>query len=298
MEGIDVLIVELSDLTDLQRKILMKRYCKVVVLYQMRVWRINLYFNVMRFIVTVGSLIVPALLSIQTPGSKNDWINPEGIYWSTWTISLAVTMSNGILTLFKIDKKYYSLNTILQHLRSEGWQYLELTGRYSGHYGNHTTKPTHKNQFVYFSNMIEKIIMRQVEDEFYKVSESLGNNSATPPQNGGGKIIANSLLPPSPSDLASMSTPVILPAILGDYANQPVMKQRSHSIIREGCNVEQELPIGSSAWGAQYQEHYSAVNMKVDTNSVLHQETNPNSNQKDGQTIPVSVDLITVIPMQ
>jgi hypothetical protein len=297
MEGIDVLIVELSDLTDLQRKILIKRYCKVVVLYQLRVWRINLYFNLMRFIVTVGSLIVPALLSIQTPGSKNDWINHEGIYWSTWTISLAVTMSNGILTLFKIDKKYYSLNTILQHLRSEGWQYLELTGRYSGHYGNHVTKPTHKNQFVYFSNMIEKIVMRQVEDEFYKVTESLGNNP-TPQQNGVGKIIANSLLPPSPSDLASMPSPVILPAILGDYANQPVMKQRSHSITREGCNVELELPIESSAWVQQSQEHYSAVNIKVDTNSVPPQEMNPNSNPKSGQKMPLSVDLITVIPMQ
>lgn len=176
----------------------------------------------MRFVVTVGSLVVPALLSIQTPGSKSDWISTETLYWCTWAISLAVTMSNGILALFRIDKKYYSLNTVLEHLRSEGWQYLELTGRYSGHFGDHHTKPTHKTQFVYFCNMIEKIIMKQVEDEYYKVNESL--NSTTPNSNqtvsinssnvnvGESKMTLSgaSIHPPSPSELITMPTPDVI----------------------------------------------------------------------------------------
>jgi hypothetical protein len=58
----------------------------------------------------------------------------------------------------------------LERLRSEGWQYFGLTGRYSGHLiGNR--QPTHQNQFVYFTHYIEKIKMKQVEEEYYKTDE-------------------------------------------------------------------------------------------------------------------------------
>ena len=60
------------------------------------------------FIVTVGSLMVPALLSIQYTSTTP--INSANfnllIYWITWVLSLLVTICNGILTLFKVDKKY------------------------------------------------------------------------------------------------------------------------------------------------------------------------------------------------
>jgi hypothetical protein len=194
---IEDLLMELSDLNDVQRKILVSRYCGVIAYYRHRVRLVTYMFNIMRFLVTVGSLLVPALLSIQSPGSYST-LSSDGIYWSTWAVSLAVTMSNGILALFKIDKKYYSLNTVLEQLTSEGWQFLQLSGRYAGHFGNHQIKPTHKNQFVYFCNSIEKIVMRQVEDEFYKVNE--GTNHAV--TNGG-----NSILPPSPSDIITVQTP-------------------------------------------------------------------------------------------
>jgi hypothetical protein len=69
-----------------------------------------------------------------------------------------------------VDKKYYFLNTTMERLRSEGWQYVGLTGRYSGHLiGNR--QPTHQNQFVYFVHYIEKIKMKQVEEEYYKTDE-------------------------------------------------------------------------------------------------------------------------------
>jgi len=196
---IEDLLMELSELNDIQRKILVLRYCGVIQYYRRRVKLVTILFNIMRFVVTVGSLLVPALLSIQSPGSVSATMSSAGIYWSTWAVSLAVTMSNGILALFKIDKKYYSLNTVLEQLTSEGWQYLQLSGRYSGFFGDHIHKPTHKNQFVYFCNSVEKIVMHQVEDEFYKVNEG-SNNTGT----AGG---TNSILPPSPSDIITVQTP-------------------------------------------------------------------------------------------
>ena len=136
------------------------------------------------FIITVGSLFVPALLSIQNSNTST-LISANfsaQMYWATFIVSLLVTIFNGILTLFKIDKKFYFLTTTLERLRTEGWQYFGLTGRYSN------TGSTHANQFIYFTHQIEKIKMKQVEEEYYKSDEKISQ-----PQ-----VKANELLPLSP----------------------------------------------------------------------------------------------------
>ena len=85
-------------------------------------------------------------------------------------------MWNGILTLFKIDKKYYFIHTMLERLRSEGWQYFSLTGRYSGHLTSNN-KPTHENQFVFFTHYIEKIKMKQIYEK--KIEDTIFKNRYT-----------------------------------------------------------------------------------------------------------------------
>jgi len=128
------------------------------------------------FIITVGSLIVPALLSVQYTNSNDSALVTTDfqmrIYWSTWFLSLLVTTTNGILILFKVDKKYYSLLTTLERLRSEGWQYLELTGRYSGVLTHYVEPPTHQNQYKFFTHYVEKMKLKQVEDEYYKYEDT------------------------------------------------------------------------------------------------------------------------------
>jgi len=130
-------------------------------------------FFIGHFMITVGSLLVPALMSVQNSDKDMTFsgVNfPIHMYWATFIISVLVTTFNGILTLFKVDKKYYFLNTTLERLRSEGWQFFGLTGRYSGHLINHRT-PTHANQFMFFIHYVEKIKMKQVEEEYYKADE-------------------------------------------------------------------------------------------------------------------------------
>lgn len=203
-----------TSLSPLHKTILTDRYVDVVRVFEARCIRIAILYHSMRIIVTVGSLIVPALLSIQyTDTGDSSGISDTGsfayrVYWATWIISLLVTMSNGILSVFKVDKKYFFLHTTLEHLRSEGWQFLELTGRYSGFYTPHTT-PTHTNQFVYFCHSVEKIKMKQVEEEYYKLSDTSSSHATQPKANGNGttsttengnekKPESSSLIPPTP----------------------------------------------------------------------------------------------------
>jgi hypothetical protein len=154
-----------------QKVIFERRYLPLVTGMRRRAAYMSNLFHISRTLITVGSLLVPALLSIQNNSSQS--IN-EQVYWATWFISLLVTVCNGLQSLFKLDKRYYATHTILEQVISEGWQYIGLTAKYSGFY-TPRERPTHENQFIYFCHAIEKIRMSQVEEEYYKMAMGEGN---------------------------------------------------------------------------------------------------------------------------
>jgi hypothetical protein len=183
------------NLTPLQRSILEKRYVELVNHFTRRCVFLSFFFHTSRIVVTVGSLIVPALLSIQyteaSPASQDTYSMSYQIYWITWVISLLVTTFNGVQSIFKLEKKYFSMHTSMEQLRSEGWQYIELSGRYSGFY-TPNERPSHENQFIFFCASIEKIKMKQVEEEYWKINETGQDNSKE------AAMKKNTLIPPTP----------------------------------------------------------------------------------------------------
>lgn len=178
------ILQQLPDLEKLQQDALQYRYLHILAEYSIRCTRYAMLHHVGHFMITVGSLIVPALLSVQYADSNvNIYATPElraQVYWITWSISLMVTMFNGLLILYKVDKKYYFLHTTRERLRSEGWQYVQLTGRYAGGLIQYKEKSTHANQFMFFCHYVEKIRMRQIEEEYYKHEETNQPTSVQP----------------------------------------------------------------------------------------------------------------------
>lgn len=154
-----------------KKKILQDRYLTVLSEFQIRAKRLSCMFYGMKTIITVGSILVPAFLSIQGTTMQFQ------LYWVTWIISILVTICNGVMTLFKFDKKYFFINTTLELLHSEGWQYIGLSGRYTN--SGMLDPPTHDNQFLIFFHMAEKIKMRQVEEEYWKFTDTSGIGNAT-----------------------------------------------------------------------------------------------------------------------
>jgi hypothetical protein len=229
-------VMEHIDLSPTQKQIIQARYLHILENFQKRTRNHSILFFIGHFIVTVGSLFVPALLSVQNSGSNytfNITNFTVQIYWAAFIISLMVTICNGILTLFKVDKKYYFLNTTLERLRSEGWQYFGLTGRYSGHLiGNRP--PTHQNQFVYFTHYIEKIKMKQVEEEYYKTDEK----TAQVPNGNHNTVVGSptELYPRSPEQPISTITQQI-PEPVKYAVNSIIKSQKMMESIAEHSDV-------------------------------------------------------------
>ena len=149
----------------MQKRVIEIRYLSILKDYERRIQYIDILYHLSRTIVSLGSVVVPALLSIGSPtGSAS-----IALYWSTWSLSILVTICHNLSNLFRFDKKFYGIHSTLERLKSEGWQYLELSGHYSGHHGHIT--PSHLNQYVYFVNSIERIKLKQIEDEYNTIKE-------------------------------------------------------------------------------------------------------------------------------
>ena len=70
-----------------------------------------------------------------------------------------VTASNGFLQLFSLDKNYFEYALTTEQLKTEGWQYFQLSGKYEDDI-------SHKEAYKAFSKSIENIKRKQVEKEY------------------------------------------------------------------------------------------------------------------------------------
>ena len=150
--------LELDSETD--RSILKSRFLSEVINYEKRKLKTKKYYDIFRFIVTTGSILLPAILSLgQMDPAKLPAHFDQISYWASWTISLMVTASNGFLQLFSLDKNYFEYALTTEQLKTEGWQFFQLSGKYED-------DESHKDAYKIFSKSIENIKRKQVEKEF------------------------------------------------------------------------------------------------------------------------------------
>ena len=146
--------------SETDKSILKSRFLYEVLNYDMRRNHTKKYYNGFRFIVTVGSILLPAILSIgQMDPAKLPKNFDRFSYWSSWTISLTVTVCNGFLQLFSLDKNYFEYAITSEQLKTEGWQYFQLSGKYEEY-------ESHADAYRPFCKSIENIKRKQVEKEF------------------------------------------------------------------------------------------------------------------------------------
>jgi hypothetical protein len=146
--------------SETDKHILKSRFLYEVLNYDARRDYTKKYYNGFRFTVTVGSILLPAILSIGQMDPEKLPDNFDDIsYWTAWSLSLLVTVSNGFLQLFSLDKNYFEYAITSEQLKTEGWQFLQLSGKYDEY-------PDHKSAYRPFCKSIELIKRKQVEKEF------------------------------------------------------------------------------------------------------------------------------------
>ena len=93
--------------TPTDNDIIKNRFLYEVIQYENKRDNTRKYYNGLRFVMTIGSILLPAILSIGQMDPAKLPRNFESItYWTSWSLSLTITACNGFLQLFSLDKKF------------------------------------------------------------------------------------------------------------------------------------------------------------------------------------------------
>ena len=150
------------------------RYLRVVQKLEESTKRSGFWYNSLTFVVTVGSILVPALISIQDRGTSYDdteeekMVHSNNIYWTVWGISLSVTISNALIKMLSLDKTYITRNIKLNQFKSEGAMFISKTGPYD--------IEDDTQRFRLFVQNIESLKKKQVLEEYTYQQTEANNN--------------------------------------------------------------------------------------------------------------------------
>ena len=189
-------VIRTINLTEFNKLVLRKRYVQMMEQLDKKRATTRLWYGIFTFIITLGSILVPAFISIEDktlilPSSTNKTtyynlngnteetsntnittvIQPEIVtheeiqelqshvlFWTTFIISLMVTICNALMKLYSIDKIYIIRHLKYDELRREGWFFYTLTGEYAKY-------NTNDEAFRLFITRIEAIKSMLLHDE-------------------------------------------------------------------------------------------------------------------------------------
>ncbi|MDF5736937.1 MULTISPECIES: DUF4231 domain-containing protein [unclassified Nostoc] len=144
-------------LGDVQRHFLRSRWLDQVLWMESKAnfSRDRHYF--LRITTIVGGVILPALVSLNINATLqvNERVK-NVIIWSTFSLSQIVAISAAIEEFFHYGERWRHYRRTVESLKSQGWQFSQLTGPYSKY-------TTHEEAFNVFAGQVEDIIQRDVE---------------------------------------------------------------------------------------------------------------------------------------
>ena len=153
---VDNLKPKINDLEDEgQRDYLNIRYLRVVKRLEEVTKRTSMLYYIFSINVTVGSLLIPPLLSV----------DEKDAFWAIFSISLLVSGSNAIIKLFHLDKTYVTRHIRLNQFKSEGMLYLSKSGVYNILNAD--------ERFRLFVNNIERFKKEQIMEEYTQNREEM-----------------------------------------------------------------------------------------------------------------------------
>jgi len=141
----------LLELNPLQREFLTSRWLDQVLWMEKKATRCRNRYNLLRLITIIGGVFVPILLTLTVnqrhPNDK----------WNRLVIlgSGVVAASSAVEGFFSYGKQWYGYRQSVESLKSQGWQFFQLTGPYLG--------KTHADAFKSFAAQVEELIQRDVQ---------------------------------------------------------------------------------------------------------------------------------------
>ncbi len=153
---------EMLTLNDLQKHFLRSRWLDQVLWMEGKAANARNKHYLLKIVTIVGGVLLPALVTLNN--SENPVVR-QYVYWSTFGISLLVSTTSSLDSFFMYGDQWRNYRRSVESLKTQGWQYFQLSGPYVSY-------NTHSQAFNTFAAQVENIIQQDVEVYATQVAEA------------------------------------------------------------------------------------------------------------------------------
>ena len=144
-------VIDSLPLEDGQRHFLRSRWLDQVLWMEGRAVHARRRYYALRLTAALGGVIVPTLVSLNPDGDAGTAVRGLSI-----GLSLLVALAVAVEELMRFGERFRHYRRAVELLKSEGWQFFQLTGRYRRH-------ETHQSAYRSFAGRVEGIIQPSVD---------------------------------------------------------------------------------------------------------------------------------------
>lgn len=144
-------LITMLRLSKLQRQFLRSRWFDQLNWVEGRASHNRDRYYVWRLITIIGGITVPALVTLNVAGSVAAWLT-----WTTFAVSLLVAISAAVEEFFRYGERWRHYRRTAEMLKTEGWQFFQLTGHYRRYH-------THAAAYPAFAGRVEDILQQDVD---------------------------------------------------------------------------------------------------------------------------------------
>lgn len=154
-------LIDKLELSELRKEFLKNRWLDQVLWLEGRATKERNRHHSLRIVTIVGGVIVPALVGLQR-GENQRW--QQAFVWSAFGLSQAVAITAAVEEFLTPGEKYRNYRNTAESLKSEGWQYLQMTGSYRQF-------KSHEAAYAVFAHRVEQYIQQDVQGFISQLEE-------------------------------------------------------------------------------------------------------------------------------
>jgi hypothetical protein len=150
-------LITAIELPELNKQFLRARWLEQIMWMEEKALDALWWYRVLRLATIIGGVIVPALVS-WTVGDGDDLIKAL-----TFIVSLVVALSAAVEEFFRYGERWRHYRRTVESLKSEGWQFLQLSGPY--------VNMTHSHAYPAFATRVEELSREEVDRYMTQVAK-------------------------------------------------------------------------------------------------------------------------------
>ncbi len=151
-------LITAIELPELNKQFLRARWLEQIMWMEEKALDALWWYRVLRLATIIGGVIVPALVSFNVSDDTAGLIKTL-----TFIVSLVVALSAAVEEFFRYGERWRHYRRTVESLKSEGWQFLQLSGPY--------VNMTHSQAYPAFATRVEELSREEVDRYMTQVAK-------------------------------------------------------------------------------------------------------------------------------